>query len=183
MTDTPIRYACPDCKAWHDAKPNPAYEDLKARACTSLDDSFVKVYDEFAINEPGGRWDIEDDTATIRFTSVTGRVAAARFGFVGSYARKSASFKWGWDHPSATDINRGPADRARAEGEAIDSDILRHNLLEMPEDETWHLAKITAHLSDMPATYRVPATAPETPEGEKVWWYVAFDRPVWEGRA
>ena len=183
VSDAAIRYACPECGAWHDARANDAYDALKTRACTAIDDTVVEVYESVAINAPKGRWDIDDDSATIRFTTAEGRISAAKFGFVGTFARKSDSFKWGWDHPSTTDLNRGPADRARAEGQRLDADLLTHNLLELPEEEVWHLAKITAYLSDMPATYRIPATDPETPETEKVWWYLAFDRPRWEATA
>lgn len=183
MTAPKIETVCPDCGGWHAAVANERYEALKVQACTALDASTPEIYHAFGIDAPGGRWDIDDDTATIRFTGADGRAAAARFQFIGTFARRSDTFKWGWDHPATTELNRHAADRARATGQQIGSDILTSNLVTLPEAEVWHLAKITAHLSDLPATYRVPASAPGTPQDAMVWWYLAFDRPAWEPRA
>ncbi len=172
MTGTPIKVQCTECNGFHDPAPNADFDTLSAMACTEVDATTQDIYETFGINRSGGRWDIDDKAGVITFTMADGRACDADYGFVGTWAVDNETFKWGWDHPYATDATRAAADEVLKQGKALDAKVLATNLLKLPEREVWHLVSIAAFLAQLPAIFRGRAN-------EKAWMYFAFGRPTW----
>ncbi|MBD3625208.1 MAG: hypothetical protein HUJ24_07485 [Rhodobacteraceae bacterium] len=163
---------CADCGGSHEPAPNDAFDDLVRTACTALDESFVPLYRDLGLDQPGGRWNSVDQRGELHWTTHDGRSATSAFQFIGTWAPASETFKWGWDHPYATPATRAAADMTRQEGAHIGSEVMTCNLIGASEPDTWHLTKIAAWLSGLPATYRAKVN-------DKAWWYIAFDHPRW----
>ena len=171
-----IQVRCAACNNYHDAEPNQEFDALMHMACAELDASTAPYYQEWNLTDPSGRWHYEDDTATLCFDFADRRTAAAPYQLVGSYVEEDGTFRWGWDHPGATPLNRRAADTAKAEGERLCAEVLTRSMLKAPMDAIWHVAKITAFLSELPAVYR-------TKVSEHAWWVVALGTPAWRASA
>jgi hypothetical protein len=171
MVNSPFQIECPKCNNFHDPVHNSAFDELLNTSCVAIDASFPQIYDEFGIGA-GGRWDADDDTGIIRFTHDDGRSCDALFQFVGTWAIESQTFKWGWDHPHQTEAIQNAANCVLDEGNKINAQVLTSNMLKVCEEDVWHLAKITAYLSNLPANYRARVN-------DKVWWYICIGYPEW----
>lgn len=174
MTELSIRIACSKCGSSQTIENNDEFNRLIELACISLGQSTPEIYESFGIANSGGRWDIDDDEGVIRFTQAGGRACTAQFDFIGTWADESETFKWGWDHPYATNATRFAADQVYEIGQQIDAIPMTTNLIGATENDVWHLAKLAAYLAERPATYRARAN-------EKAWMYFAFANPAWVG--
>jgi hypothetical protein len=163
---------CTECGNLHLPKPHSAFDKLVRTACSSIEASKLKLYKEFRIGEHDGRWDMNPDQGTFWFTHRDGTVAEASFGFVGTWIENTHSFKWAWDHPYTTPATESPAKRVLAYGKEHDCEALSSNLLMLNENEAWHMAAVTAHLSEYPLTYRAKVN-------DKAWLYFALSAPQW----
>ena len=168
-----IELECPECGNYHPAPDDPAFEELLRVACDTVTQTTDQMYHKFRILEPGGRWDTDDENGVIWWTNEDGAIARADYNFVGGWIEATESFKWGWDHPHSTAATIGASDRLKLYGEEHCHSVLTTNLLLVTEHDTWHLAKITAFLSNLPGVYRAKVN-------DRAWAYFAFAEPSWE---
>jgi len=167
-----IKIECPDCGEIHAPPEIEAFDDLVRTACIAVSETVQPLYQKFGMRDPGGRWDIDDQKGLIFWTNAEGRVSRAHYQFVGRWLDKNGSFKWGWDHPHATEATEIAAQRVFEYGEERGFPVLTSNLLIVDQDNAWHMADVAAYLSGLPGVYRAKVN-------DVAWQYFAFSEPEW----
>ena len=163
---------CPECGNYH-RDLTPAFQGLVMEACAAVVPSSRRMHREFKIDAPGTTWQADPDTGLFSIRVPGSGRALSEYHAVGTWVERSGSFKWSWawdeeDRPGTTKA----ADHARRVGAHYWLRALTAPTLFVGETEAWHLAMVTAYLSDHPAVTAVP-----TESGKA---FLVLERPVRE---
>ncbi|MEM9317918.1 MAG: DUF6882 domain-containing protein [Pseudomonadota bacterium] len=162
---------CPECGRYH-RDVTPAFQGLVNESCAAVVPTSRRLHREFRVDDPQASWRYDSDTGLFAL-SVPGRGRClSQFQIVGTWIENSGSFKWSWAwQEEAQDGTRKAADYARRVGAYYWMRALTAPTLYVGETEAWHLAMVTAYLSELPAVTAVPT------DGGKA--FLILDRPVW----
>jgi hypothetical protein len=143
--------AAPDDDEQFAAMAASAYEELEAKQ--------KRLEVEYGIGT-FPRWHYDQDTALLRFFDADGRTRlVAEFIDIGSFARRSHSWKWAWSNSSVPPEMRQKADRLRelcaSTGQAI---FHQEDAVEIDEAQAWELAAIAVMHLGAAGCYRAPAS-------------------------
>lgn len=132
---------------------------LAAAACRALEEKQERLGAEYRLGT-FARWHYDQDTALLRFFDEAGRVRLiADFIDIGSFSRKSETWRWAWSNDSVPLMMRQKAYRLRelcaATGQAI---FHREDAFKIEEAKAWELAAIAVMHLGAVGCYRAPAS-------------------------
>lgn len=163
---------CPECGRYH-RDLTPAFQGLVMEACAAVIPSSRRMHRQFKIDDPETTWRADPDVGLFSIRVPGAGRAISEYHSVGTWIEHSGSFKWSWawdetDRPCTTKA----ADHARRVGAHYWLRALTAPTLYVGETEAWHLAMVTAYLSDHPAVTAVP-----TETGKA---FIVLEQPVRE---
>lgn len=161
---------CPECGRYH-RDTTPAFQGLVMEACAAVIPTSRRMHRKFKIDGPETTWTALADEGLICIDTPGQGKSYANYHSVGSWDEGSGAFKWSWaleedERPSTIKA----VDHARRVGSHYWLRSLTAPTLYVGENEAWHLAMITAYLSDHPGV-----TAMSTNHGKSL---IVLEKPV-----
>ena len=121
------------------------------------------------------RWDMDLDEGTLTWTFAD-KVVTAPIQVVGTYAVRSKTFLWGWDHPSISEPLSKHAALTKAYGEKKKIKALTQRKIVCTEEEAWTFTAMAVELGKAQGAYRGSAG--------KAYIYFTFGKVViWEKKS
>jgi hypothetical protein len=135
------------------------FADLAACAYEELEAKQERLETEYKIGS-FARWHYDQDTALLRFFDENGRARlVAEYIDIGSFSRKSRTWKWAWSNSSVPPEMRQKADRLRELCTSTAQPIFhQEDAFEIDESRAWELAAIAVMHLGAVGCYRAPAS-------------------------
>ena len=134
------------------------FQEFIGTAMQELQAKQVQLQSEFSIGE-WPRWELDQESEQIYFLDESGKIAVqASFIFIGSYAPKSDSWKWGWSNQSITPSLREKALPLKRLKEVTGFDLFGfEGTFDVDEPMAWELAAMSVQLLNAEGCYRAPS--------------------------
>jgi hypothetical protein len=131
------------------------YQALVNAAISYHDSQVKKARAEYRIGAHE-RFDFDQQTGLLTFSSAHIPRVQARAQVLGSYSSISETWLWSWGNDSVLPELTTIAQRARAYGQAHSIEKLTEAKFPASEDESWHLAAVSAYIVKAALVYRCP---------------------------
>ncbi|MEM6608052.1 MAG: DUF6882 domain-containing protein [Pseudomonadota bacterium] len=163
---------CPECGGYH-RDLTPAFQGLVMEACAAVIPTSRQMHREFLIDAPETSWRYDTQMGLCTLSTPGRGRSHAEFQSVGTWIEHTGNFKWAWAWDDAERAeNAKAADHARRIGAHYWLRSLTAPTIYVGETEAWHLAMVTAYLSDLPAVSAAPTENGKT--------FIVLQRPIRE---
>ncbi|HET9863248.1 MAG TPA: hypothetical protein VFP37_07375 [Steroidobacteraceae bacterium] len=159
MQRADIRLVCSFCysairkKNW--IQDDAAYQKLRDESCAYLDHRQEEFARKFRIREYE-RWDYDQGTAQLMFSSGGRPVVICDVAFAGSLSTSSDTWLWSWANESNAEGVKARMREVRAYGEKNRYEPLAGAFWPAHEADGWQMTSIAAFLLDAIGAYRAP---------------------------
>ena len=135
------------------------FQEFIDSAMAELKDKQQNLQSNFKLGD-WSRWELDQDTEQISFYDDEGNIAlTASFRFIGSYAPKSDSWKWGWSNQSITPSLREKSIPLKKLKEITGFDLFGfEGTFDVDEPMAWELAAMATQILGADGCYRAPSS-------------------------
>jgi hypothetical protein len=106
----------------------------------------------------GGRWDVDQDTATLVFSDANGTPQQrCRMQIVGDVSTRSGTWMWSWGNSSVEPRCKDRMDEVRRYGREHGLAHWDERVFEATEEDGWEFAAVATHVLQGVGAYRGPA--------------------------
>lgn len=134
---------------------DPEYQELMAAAYSHMNKQSDLILDQWKLTDYP-RFDWNQDTGQIIFSSESGHQLVADIQFIGSWSETAGTWMWSWFNQSVSDTMKKEIHQIKAFEEKHALTELIDPVWKAPIEAAWDMANLSCHLLDSEMVYRAP---------------------------